>query len=342
MSIIVLDTSVLIPDFRLRGVLFRAVLRTAQDLRAHIDIPKLVVDEFINKYREELQNSCDSMRRYENKIRSLISSPLRERRIDVPGQVALYSDWLRGELSKSNIRSPDYPNMSHELLVKRALAKRKPFDSEGQRGYRDTVLWETILRRRARSEEIFFVSKNVRDFADPKDPHKLHPHLIEDLHSLRDCKSSVQFFDGFEDLLAHALSPRQRLFPQLLTEIENGRLGEHELKPWLVSILPGILNQVGIDELFPRDKRFAKGWVISNIRNIERLIVTSISHLTERTILVVLGVAFSADVLCIQPQSLFDEVNEARVADFISFVAVETEFETNTITSVEVHRTIPL
>ena len=54
MSTIVLDTSILIPDFRLRSVLFRAVLRTVQDLRDHIYIPKLVVDELINKFREEL------------------------------------------------------------------------------------------------------------------------------------------------------------------------------------------------------------------------------------------------------------------------------------------------
>src|SRR5215216_7643515 len=136
MSDIVLDTSVLVPDFRLRSTLFRGVLRAAQDLRDDIYIPKIVVDELINKFREELQSSCDSLRRYENKIRGLIDSRLRERRIDVSEQLALYSDWLRGELSRNKIQSIDYPSMSHESLVKRALARRKPFCREGQRGYR--------------------------------------------------------------------------------------------------------------------------------------------------------------------------------------------------------------
>jgi PIN domain len=343
MSIIVLDTSVLVPDFRLRSPLFRGVLRTAQDLGDDIYIPKIVVDELLNKFREELQTSCDSLRRYESKIRGLIDSRLRERTINVAEQVALYSDWLRGELSRNKIQSIDYPNMSHEPLVKRALARRKPFSPEGQRGYRDAVLWETILKwGKVRRDEILFVSKNTRDFADPEDAHKLHPHLIEDLRSLRHGKSSVQFFSGFEDLLARALSPRQRLFPELVKQVENGRLGQHELKPWLASILPGILNRAGVNAYIFRTRRLTKDWAIGKIRNINKLLLSSTSRLTERTILIVLLVMFSADVLPEQPELLVDQVSEAKLANFIGFVAVEIELETNTIMGVEANQVICL
>jgi hypothetical protein len=343
MSDIVLDTSVLVPDFRLRSTLFRGVLRAAQDLRDDIYIPKIVVDELINKFREELQSSCDSLRRYENKIRGLIDSRMRERRIDVSEQLALYSDWLRGELSRNKIQSIDYPRMSHEPLVKRALARRKPFCPEGQRGYRDAVLWEIILSRsRVSREEILFVSKNTRDFADPEDSHKLHPHLIEDLRSLRHAKSSVQFFAGFEDLLARALSPRQRLFPELVAQVESGKLGQHELKPWLASILPGILNRAGVNAYIFRTRRLTKDWAIGKIHHIDQLLLSSTSRLTERTILVVLLVTFSADVLPEQPELLLDQVSEARIANFIGFVAVEVELEINAVVSIEVNRVICL
>ena len=192
MSTIVLDTSVLVPDFRLRGQVFRAVLRTAQDLRDHICLPKIVVDELINKFREQLQSSCDSLRRYEGKIRDLTGTHIDEGRIGVSEQVVIYSDWLQSELSKNQIESIHYPSVSHESLVKRALARRKPFCPEGQRGYRDAILWETILKQsRAHRHEVLFVSKNMRDFADPGNSHRLHPHLIEDLHSLRHDEASV-------------------------------------------------------------------------------------------------------------------------------------------------------
>jgi predicted nucleic acid-binding protein len=342
MSDIVLDTSVLVPDFRLRSALFRGVLRAAQDLRDDIYIPKIVVDELINKFREELQSSCDSLRRYEHKIRDLTNDRLRERRIDVANQVAIYSDWLQSELSRNKIKSIDYPTMSHESLVKRALARREPFCSEGQRGYRDAVLWETILKwNKSNRDELLFVSKNTRDFADPEDSHKLHPHLIEDLRSLRHGKSSVQFFAGFEDLLARALSPRLRLFPELAAQVENGKLGQHELKPWLISILPGILNRADVDAfIFPKTSLTRKDWVIGKIYHIDRLLLSSTSRLTEQTILVVLFVTFSADVLPTQPELPLSQVSEAKIANFVGFVTVEVELETKAVVSVEVNRMI--
>jgi hypothetical protein len=122
MSLIILDTSVVVPDFRLRSTRFRAVLHTAQELRTHINIPQLVIDELINKYREELQKSYDSMVQVEKKIRSLINSRLPERRIDISKQVALYSDWLQSEMSKNKIESIDYSHIDHKSLVGRALA----------------------------------------------------------------------------------------------------------------------------------------------------------------------------------------------------------------------------
>jgi predicted nucleic acid-binding protein len=348
MSTIVLDTSVLVHDFRLRGVLFRAVLRTVQDLRDHIYIPKLVIDELINKFREELQSSYDALHSHEDKIIKLTNSSFRKRRVEVPEQVALYSAWLQSELSRNNIQSLDYPRISHESLVKRALARRKPFCPEGQRGYRDAVLWETILQRyQVDREEIFFVSRNTRDFADPGNSSKLHLHLIEDLRLLNHDESSVQFFPGFEDLLARALSPRQRLFPELDQQVKEGRLGQRKLVPWLISILPGILNKIDFNSvpysiLFRKGRLSHKELAIGKIHRIARLSLNSTSRLTERTILLILSLEFSADVLLKQPELLLEDVSESRIIEFIGFVAIEVELETSDIVSVEVNMVIPI
>src|SRR5882724_2647091 len=50
--------------FRLRSKVFRAVIHTAKDLRDDIYLPKIVFDELINKFHEELQRFCDSLRSY--------------------------------------------------------------------------------------------------------------------------------------------------------------------------------------------------------------------------------------------------------------------------------------
>jgi predicted nucleic acid-binding protein len=345
MSGIVLDTSVLVPDFRLRNKLFRSVLRTARDLRDHIYIPKIVIDELINKFREGLQSSYDSLRQHENRIMDLIDSRLGERRIDVSEQVAIYADWLQDELSRNEIQQINYPYISHESLVKRALARRKPFSGEGQRGYRDAVLWETILARsKPTGEEILFVSRNIRDFADPEDSHKLHSQLLDDLCSLRHGRSSVQFFAGLEDLLARGLSPRQRFFPELAEQVKNGKLSQRELKPWLTIILPDILNRADVNtHIFPTrrlTRRLTKDWTIGKIHSIDDLLLNSTSRLMDHTILIVLFSTFSADVLPTQPELLPEEGREARIQSFIGYVAVEVELETKAVVSVEVNKVI--
>jgi hypothetical protein len=35
--------------------------------------------------------------------------------------------------------------VSHDAVVERALERRQPFDTAGHNGYRDALLWETVL-----------------------------------------------------------------------------------------------------------------------------------------------------------------------------------------------------
>ena len=52
---------------------------------------------------------------------------------------------LSQEVKRMNTQSPDYADISHADIVTRDLKRRKPFQQNGK-GYRDTLLWETIVR----------------------------------------------------------------------------------------------------------------------------------------------------------------------------------------------------
>jgi hypothetical protein len=171
--------------------------------------------------------------------------------------------------------------------------------------------------------------------------------LVEDLRLLNHDDSSIQFFPGFEDLLARALSPRQKLFPELDEQIKDGRLGQRKLAPWLISILPDALNKFDFNSapyrtLFRTNRLSHKELAIGKIHRIDRLSLNSTSRLTERTILIILSVDFSADVLLKQPELLLEDVSESRIIEFIGFVATEVELETKDIVSVEVNMVIPI
>ncbi|WP_047521862.1 PIN domain-containing protein [Microbacterium sp. ZOR0019] len=90
---------------------------------------------------------------------------------------------LRGRLARRKVQVLPLPEVSHDELIGRDLAIRKPFDKDGK-GYRDALIWQTFVCWARQSlaavgaSEIYFVSRNVRDFAFEG---ALHPDLAVDV-----------------------------------------------------------------------------------------------------------------------------------------------------------------
>ena len=88
---------------------------------------------------------------------------------------------LSEEVKTMNAQIPDYADTSHADIVTRDLKRRKPFQQNGK-GYRDTLLWETIVRHYIAANALtLFVTQNVRDFCDTDD--SLHKELLRDVRS---------------------------------------------------------------------------------------------------------------------------------------------------------------
>jgi len=86
-----------------------------------------------------------------------------------------YQDFLHHRLRELGATRLNYEGIGLENLIHRALGRRKPFDSKGRSGFRDAVLWETILKKaQEQSEQIVFVTRNAQDFGD-------HGQLAKDL-----------------------------------------------------------------------------------------------------------------------------------------------------------------
>jgi hypothetical protein len=68
-----------------------------------------------------------------------------------------------------------FPRITHEAVVKRALQRRQPFDPEGKDGYRDTLLWESLIELTA-NDEVVFASRDIRAFFGGKADAGLAQH----------------------------------------------------------------------------------------------------------------------------------------------------------------------
>lgn len=68
-------------------------------------------------------------------------------------------------LTTDRIVFPDFPAVSHRTLVGMDLAELQPFDSKG-RGYRDALIWHTVLAEATRHDELVLITEDVRDFCE--------------------------------------------------------------------------------------------------------------------------------------------------------------------------------
>lgn len=162
---VVIDTNSLGIRAPLAGNAERLLLAAAEKGQLVLVVPELVVREVVNKWRELVDKERD---RLQSAVRELVKYditvvvPTDEERDALAGVMEAK---LREELSAPGVLVADFPTTPHERFVSRALARRQPFDRAGKDGYRDALLWETVVEL-AGEHEVVLVSRDARAFAD--------------------------------------------------------------------------------------------------------------------------------------------------------------------------------
>src|SRR5437588_9446950 len=134
--IIVLDTNILYkspfknPSF---VALFDLLSRSENDM---LVIPQLVIDETVNKCREAITAIQlvleQQSREFQQWTGERLSLPLTNDKIQVT--IAKYEQTLKDTLRRAGATIRSYPTTSHEQLVAKCLARRRPFSEYGQKG----------------------------------------------------------------------------------------------------------------------------------------------------------------------------------------------------------------
>ncbi len=229
---VVLDSNILIADFHLSGPLFRQTLDGVQRLGATLIVPRLVADEVKNKYGERLREAARAAEKTAADLGRLLRREWGDS-IDVEEEAARYADWLDKALKRLKASVPDYPKTAHETVVRRALERRKPFDADGRRGYRDALIWELLLQLAAApGGELVFVSNNSNDFAEKG---VLHPQLVEDLNQLK--LPNIALVSGLEALT------REFILPKLPSGEPIAQSWRPILEKWLDEGLEALLEE---------------------------------------------------------------------------------------------------
>ncbi len=179
---IILDSTAYRADLLLEGNAFRILFANLERIGAKIIIPEVALEEVVNAFREDIEKFAASSKKMAKEAQRLkldhtISVFPAEK---VGTEVSKYRHRLQS-LERTEIAP--IPDTAHKELLKRDLSRRKPFKSTGT-GYRDTLIWETVLGVLQGSQTpVCFVTNNISDFWQSEE---LHPDLASSK-----CQSSL-------------------------------------------------------------------------------------------------------------------------------------------------------
>ena len=204
---IVSDADIIIAEGYGNSAQFRLLLNTLGILQHNLYIPELVIAEVVSRFKRTYD-------RRRQRITDEVEWLSRHLDLDLPSPIAMLDKRMKAELFRNRLierfKNPNcsiigYPDTPHEDLVKRATARRKPFNENGV-GYRDSLIWETTLSLAIGSDtQVVLLSKNTNDFGDGE--RELHPDLIEDLADLELPRDKVILVSSLEDFVNAYIDP---------------------------------------------------------------------------------------------------------------------------------------
>jgi hypothetical protein len=197
---IVLDTNVFFNDWYVKGANFEMLLNYCNNMRYTLLLPQIVVQEVDNKYRQKK----DALRQaYAGLMKD--SAKLG---IELPDELSRLGGFeysLEKTIKEKYYRVTDvaYSGVDHGQLVRKALKPKLPF-RENEKGYRDSLLWLSILnhaKSRNYAGEIAFINQNSKDFFEGEGNEKrLHSDLLEDVQELG-ITASLSVFSGLKEFI---------------------------------------------------------------------------------------------------------------------------------------------
>lgn len=176
----------------------------------NIIVPEIVFDETLNKHGEKMREAGSTALKKLEEYNRLVCDEIK---IDFGTKYAdedtRYNEFLTELLLSHAAYPPEgYPDVDHKIIVARALSRKKPFKPDGREGYRDYLVWRTVLEIVKRyAEPIHFVSENPKDFADEKDKRKLHPDLLEEMKQLQIDSTKLTYWSSLKDFIDEVVKP---------------------------------------------------------------------------------------------------------------------------------------
>lgn len=225
--LIFLDSNIICSDFKMKSPSFEVAQKVGT-----IVLGQIVVDEVCNKYKENLEEKVSKAKKAIQDLNDMLFKPhIVWNELDTSDECCKYKDFLEMFIIETGMTVAEpYPKDEHEVIVQRALQRKKPFKADGSTGYRDYLVWLTCLEvaKSYSSEDIHFISCNTRDFADSNDKEKLHPDLLADLAERKISEDRFYYWNSLKSFIDNYAKQKLDIIEArdaLIAEIEKNEKG---------------------------------------------------------------------------------------------------------------------
>jgi len=128
---------------------------------------------------------------------------------------------LQQRLDDAEVIIAEYPREDHQEVAERAIGRRRPFDSKGKDGYRDTLVWLSVLALCRQGDVPIALITNDGDFLD-SGGLRIHPDLAEDLKREGLSPDSVAVFRNHVQFSQEHVDQHLQILSDIETQLKNG------------------------------------------------------------------------------------------------------------------------
>lgn len=242
--IIILDTNIFVRDYRLNGKDFRLFFDGIAKVQSNLCLPTIVLEEVENKFKEELASQIEQTNKPIRKLSRLLNRDvlLNVQNHQLQKEAIAYREYLLETLTDVDVTLLPYPVVSHEEIVRRALDRKRPFDSRGSVGYRDFLIWCNVLEALAQYQApVIFITQNTSDFMEADGPHQ---DLLVDLEQRGIPSDRLIFCNSLDSFNSKFIVPALAKIDTLRLRIQNGTSASFDIRDWLSR---NIIDLVGED-----------------------------------------------------------------------------------------------
>ncbi len=231
---IFLDTNIFYNDWFMKNANFKYLFNYINNEGHSLILSELVVEEVENIRNRELTESLAEIKKNIKKAQKMNFDALNFDSDNLGIENYDLKDLLKSKTEYLELLG--YEEISHSEVVGRALINKKPF-IEGEKGYRDTLIWLSFLAYIVKNEiidDVAFITQNTSDFFKTKDTIlSFHPDLSDDIDKIKSEAKIIPFTSLFEfinsnvDKDTHAIDydGSEEIFEDFITDSASDYLG---------------------------------------------------------------------------------------------------------------------